>query len=289
MIRAAFLALLLGCLSAPAFAQTAEPVGQSDGYSVAGYLAARAEMSRADAALAATEPGTDANRSATVALAHQVNSVIGYLNAWFASGTMPDDVYAEAESQRFVLFENLVSLYADTGDCLASRTALESMRALDRTGGPEVGDLIASADQIVAGCVQRSWRTTYEVPPGMSPRVGRGIWGGGLAVTAIGGVVALAARDSRSDYREVVERQVADATVETELRRQVLEREVDRSRRAATTLVCMGTVLVATGITLELVSRDRRAALSASVGSSGGGVRVAWGGRKNKTPPTEGP
>lgn len=226
-------------------------------WTIGEYLGLRAEMSRLDAATGAHEPGTDGHRAATVALAHQVTAVVGYLNGWLVSGTMAEDLVPEAEAQRYVLFENLVQLQAEVGDCIGSRTALEAMRVAPAPEAAPPG-LLESAEQWVAGCVQRPWRTPP--PPAAaspSPAPARAVWASGLGLAAVGGVVAWAGGDDRASYRRLGESLRNSPSVDLAARRQQLDDDIRSNRRAATALVSLGAVAVGAGVAAELALRER--------------------------------
>lgn len=203
-LASVFMALTL--LLAPLGATAQQGPPGLPAYSVGEYLALRADMTRADVSLQAAEG--DARMEASAVLLRRVEALIAYLNGWLESDVMPEELRAEAVGQRYVLFENLVWLHAERGDCAASRTALETLRALDAASlGEEYVALRDSAAEVAAECASPEPDLVLkEIPQPMSPWVSRGLLITGGAAIMTGAVMLGARPDESSPRHEPVSR-----------------------------------------------------------------------------------
>ena len=192
-------ATLLCLVALPATAQV---------FSVDGYAERRAAMEAADERLHGEIPGSAGHIAKTIELTTEVHALVAYLNGWIASGEMDDALAAEALGHRFFLFENLVQLHADIGDCLGARSASEALRTLDSNLPPaEAEALRASAAGVAAACQQRAvWPDPsaddldYLPPP---PSVRRGLFAAAGLELVAGTLVALLRPAERDDRNRV--------------------------------------------------------------------------------------
>lgn len=261
--------LALGFVLVPAgYAQT--PL------SVEAYMELRQAFEDADARLASTPPRTDEFERATAEVAERIDALILYLSDWIDSGELSDAVRADAVSQRYVLFENLVELHADLGACEASHNAWLAMVALR---GDARGDaaLIESARRVSEGCV--AW-TPAPVPErdltGSTSRtrpIGWGLVASGLAVGTGGVVAGLLASDSRARFESAARRQEREWSIERDARLRDYEQESTRRERTAWALSVAGGALVVAGVSAVISAPNER---DSTLAFTGDGVRIRW-------------
>ncbi len=225
-------------------------------YTIDSYLELRASLDAGDARLAEVREGDVAGRAEAIdSLISSVHELIAYLNGWDESGTMPDALEVEARSQRFVLFENLVQLYSDLGNCQAARSALEAMRILDPESlGSDTAALRWSSQRVVEDCEARPLVVVERVESRTSPVPGQVVTIVGAATLAAGGAVFAFDAAANNDYRDEVDVQEAQWTVtrDTELRSE--HARLRRNQNIARTLLITGGALSASGIVLWSVA-----------------------------------
>ncbi len=203
-----------------------QPSWSPRAHNIGDYLALRTAMSYADAALMAATSAApaaeeapvtaDADAAPTHSPTHQaavddaadavitrVSALIGYLNGWLNSGDMPPALEREAVAQRYVLFENLVSLHASVGRCDASQTALDTLYALDAASlGEPYEALRTSATTVRAACMERTTATPAELRETVmmpSRWVSRSLWMVGGTGAVAGFAVAMGEPSGRGD------------------------------------------------------------------------------------------
>ena len=264
------LVLLIGLWSAAAWGEDTE-------YSVEEYLELRESLSAADDALAEIDgDSVEARAAATSEVIDAVLGLIAYLNGWSETGTMSADLVAESRVQRFVLFENLVQLYADLGACAAARSSLEAMRVLEPSNlGPEMEGLRWSSQRVVESCEPEPLVIVESVEHRISPWAGRVFTTLGSTTLVAGSAILLADISERSDYNTRVEllgaplSGTADPSLEAEYER------LQRRRTAGVTLTAIGASLATSGAVLWRASRPRGQAVEASVALRGRGGLVS--------------
>lgn len=275
-LPALLVAVLLALTAAPGTAQTYDAV---DG-SVEQYEALRERLRLADERLGAAAPQTDERDEATDEVLAASEALIEYLSGWLRHPSFPEALRADAEVQRFVLFENLVQLYADRRLCAAAQGAALAMRAVAPPSlPPELQDLFSSATRVADRCVD--WTpdpVLREAITARRPARSTAGWvfvGTGAASAVTSGVVALLGIDERRELRDTRAAQHRSWTVEQDAEMRQLGPAVLRNRRASIGLGAAGLALSGVGVAL-VVDPARRDRVRVVGGPNRAELRVRW-------------
>ncbi|MFT6395578.1 MAG: hypothetical protein ACJAYU_000320 [Bradymonadia bacterium] len=241
-------------------------------YTVDSYLHLRESLDAADSRLGnVREDDVEGRTEAVDSLISSVHDLIAYLNGWSASGSMPDGLEVEARTQRFVLFENLVQLYSDLGNCQAARSALEAMRILEPASlGPDMAALRWSSQRVVEDCEARPLVVVESVERRLSPISGQVVTALGAAALVAGTTVFGIDAAANRAYQDEVDLQEALGTATRDSALRSENARLQRNRSIARALLATGGAVSASGIVLWSVAVAAPDRAGADIGVSAG-------------------
>ncbi len=109
---------------------------QAQDFSIEAYLEVQEAADNAYEAMLAIDPSDPGFSDAAGLALIRRTAAVGYLSDWLRSGSMPSSMVSNARETRIVLYQNIVRIYSDLGQCDDARSTLNTMdRILDGDSG----------------------------------------------------------------------------------------------------------------------------------------------------------